>query len=343
LASAQAKFGNKSAPSVIGNEVLTSRNALMTENNALQKYPISWYQVAWSKDLPKRSIKSVTLGNHALVIYRTNSGEAHALDAHCPHLGAHLGVKGKVLGKEIRCAFHGWQFDGQGACKKIPSDGKITPLMNTRSWRLVERYGMIFVHYDPDKQRTNDEFVLVPQFEEGAWSDPVGESHYIFTRHSDILENGVDMEHFYSVHGVPMNNAQIELAANGNLIFRHQTITKRLGISFNTMMEIIYIHPGLQIIHLHSVLGKECVALSSVRPVGNDAVVAQLTTRVKKDGLNLWTTQFTHALSFFINSTFAQDIPIWNGKIFKDRPVLAKGDDGIPSLRRWYNNFPVAI
>jgi phenylpropionate dioxygenase-like ring-hydroxylating dioxygenase large terminal subunit len=305
-------------------------------------YPISWYQVAWSKELAPKGIKSVTLAGRALVVFRDEQGQVHALDAHCPHLGAHLGVKGKVVGDQIRCAFHGWQFDGTGVCRKIPSNPKITSKMNTRSWRVVERYGIIFVHFDPQGIAAHEEFALVPQLESGEWSEPVGKAHHIYTRQSDVLENGVDMEHFNSVHGVPMNDARLSENDFGNLHFHHQTITRRLGIKFNTLMEIGYVIPGLQIIHLHSVFGKQSVTLSSVTPISQDYVVAHLTTRVSAGGFSPWTSALTHAVSYFINSTFAQDIPIWNGKIYKNKPVLAEGDEGITRFRRWYRQFPVA-
>ena len=56
-----------------------------------------------------------------LVLFRTESGEAHAVDAYCAHLGAHLAVGGKVEGEGIRCPFHGWCYDGaSGQCTDIP-------------------------------------------------------------------------------------------------------------------------------------------------------------------------------------------------------------------------------
>src|SRR5688572_8841892 len=186
-------------------------------------YPVSWYQVAWSNELAPKQIKSVILCGRPLVVFRGEDGIAHALDAHCPHLGAHLGVQGKVCGNQIKCAFHGWQFDGAGNCRKIPSNPKITPNMNTGSWRVVERYGIIFVHFDPQRIAPDEAFVGVPQLDSGNWGDPVVKAHNIYTRQSDVLENGVDMEHFTSVHGVPMNNPRLTENANGNLGFHHHT------------------------------------------------------------------------------------------------------------------------
>lgn len=306
------------------------------------QYPISWYQVAWSSELKPKSIKSVKLCGRSLVAYRGEDNKAYVLDAHCPHLGAHLGVNGKVCGTQIRCAFHGWQFGGDGQCQKLPSDSKITSKMHTRSWRVVERYGIVFVHYDPEFTKPNEPFTPVTMLEAGSFGTPIGKAHAISTRQSDVLENGVDMEHFTSVHGVPMNNARLTSSPEGNLIFHHQTITKRLGIRFDTMMQIIYLNPGLQVIHLHNVLGRECIALSSVSPIDENSVTAHLTVHVQEGRVPALTAFLGRILSYCINSTFAEDIPIWNQKIFREHPVLAKGDEGIPKFRNWYRTFPVA-
>ena len=32
------------------------------------------------------------------------------LAAHCPHMGAHLGFGGRVVGEAIRCPMHGFSF-----------------------------------------------------------------------------------------------------------------------------------------------------------------------------------------------------------------------------------------
>ena len=48
------------------------------------------------------------------------------VDAYCPHLGANLGVGGRVQGNCIECPFHGWQFDGEtGQCVNIPYAEKV--------------------------------------------------------------------------------------------------------------------------------------------------------------------------------------------------------------------------
>lgn len=71
-----------------------------------------------------------------LVVFRDTKGLAHVLDAYCPHMGANLGVGGRVVGDCIECPFHGWKFRGHdGKCMEIPySDkGEISACLNGKN------------------------------------------------------------------------------------------------------------------------------------------------------------------------------------------------------------------
>ena len=83
-------------------------------------YPNGWARVALGEDLPPGGVVPLRYFGRDLVLFRTDSGEARVLDAHCPHLGAHLGHGGRVEGEGIRCPFHAWWWDGDGRCLEIP-------------------------------------------------------------------------------------------------------------------------------------------------------------------------------------------------------------------------------
>ena len=55
-------------------------------------YPTGWYLVAQSAEVGVGDVKPVQYFGRELVLFRTESGRAVLLDAHCPHMGAHLGV-----------------------------------------------------------------------------------------------------------------------------------------------------------------------------------------------------------------------------------------------------------
>ena len=41
--------------------------------------------------------------------------EVGVVHAFCPHMGAHLGMGGVVVGNSLRCPFHGWSFNASGS------------------------------------------------------------------------------------------------------------------------------------------------------------------------------------------------------------------------------------
>ena len=81
-------------------------------NTSSCRYPNGWFAVAWSRDLHVGDVQPLHYFGEELVLFRTRSGQARVLDPFCPHLGAHLGHGGRVMGETIRCPFHGWQYDG---------------------------------------------------------------------------------------------------------------------------------------------------------------------------------------------------------------------------------------
>ena len=57
-------------------------------------HPTGWFQIAWSDEVPPGGVHPVRCFDRDLVVYRGESTDVHVLDAHCPHMGAHLGYGG---------------------------------------------------------------------------------------------------------------------------------------------------------------------------------------------------------------------------------------------------------
>ena len=92
----------------------------------LPPYPNGWFAIAHSDELGVGEARPVHALGRDFVLYRGEDGRARVLDAYCRHLGAHLGVGGKVEGNAIRCPFHGWLYEGEGGrCIEIPYAKKI--------------------------------------------------------------------------------------------------------------------------------------------------------------------------------------------------------------------------
>ena len=106
-------------------------------------WPYGWYVVARAADVPRGAIRALRLGDRECVLYRTGSGTLRVLDAHCPHMGAHL-RHGTVDGEGLRCALHGRLVDADGA---VEGAGAACP--KAAAWPVAERFGLVFVHFGP--------------------------------------------------------------------------------------------------------------------------------------------------------------------------------------------------
>src|SRR4029453_1891947 len=115
--------------------------------------PNGWFQILYSDELAVGQVKRLRYLGRELVAFRGERGAAHVLDAHCPHLGAHLGEGGRVEGDTIRCPFHGWRWDGRGACVEIPYAPKIPPRAIARTYPVREIYDRVYLwHHAESKE-----------------------------------------------------------------------------------------------------------------------------------------------------------------------------------------------
>jgi nitrite reductase/ring-hydroxylating ferredoxin subunit len=125
----------------------TTATVLDTGYHALNPaYPRSWWPVAFTSDVPTGKVIPARLLERDVVFWRDQSGTLNCMAAHCPHLGAHLGKGGEVIGDELRCPFHGWGYRPDGHLASCP--GPKRPRRNlvaNPTYRVLERYGGVFL------------------------------------------------------------------------------------------------------------------------------------------------------------------------------------------------------
>ena len=99
-----------------------------------------WHPVLASQKLHRRPIPIMLCGRQ-LVLFRTRSGAAGALDDCCPHRRSRLST-GTVDGEQLRCAYHAWGF-GVNGDGESPGHPKLTARMVSYDTR--EAYGYVWV------------------------------------------------------------------------------------------------------------------------------------------------------------------------------------------------------
>jgi len=111
-----------------------------------------WYPVAPLSTLdPSRPLATELLGQR-LVLWCDANGEWQCFEDKCPHRLAPLS-EGRLEGGNLQCAYHGWEFNGDGSCARIPQadDPKAdaTARASSRSCAVRHpaqvRHGLVFV------------------------------------------------------------------------------------------------------------------------------------------------------------------------------------------------------
>ena len=162
--------------------------------------PNGWFGIGASEDLAVGDVRALRYLGRALALFRGDDGTARVFDAHCPHLGAHLGVGGRVCGDGIACPFHGWCFDGDGVLVEVPGLDR-PPRAGAKAWEVCERNGRIFVWHHADDAPPSFDVIGYRQ-DESAWTPWRSSSYRVRVHVQDLTENIIDRSHFSTVHPV---------------------------------------------------------------------------------------------------------------------------------------------
>ena len=75
----------------------------------------AWYCAGWDHELSlgQQALLTRRIAGQSIVLYRTRSGEAIAMEDRCPHRSAPLSL-GRKEGDSLRCMYHGLLFDARG-------------------------------------------------------------------------------------------------------------------------------------------------------------------------------------------------------------------------------------
>jgi len=300
-------------------------------------FPNGWFQVAYSDELAPGGVTPLRYFGEHLVLFRDRHGAAHVLEAFCPHLGAHLGYGGVVEDSCIRCPFHAWRFNGAGQCVEVPYAQKIPPLARLESLPVFEQNGLIMVYHHMEKRPPAWTPPVLEEYTSPAWTDYVRRRWTIRTHNQEMAENGVDSAHFKYVHGTP-EQPQTRAEIDGH-IFR-----VRSPVQYTTPQGAIEGQIasdswgfGFGLVRFTGIV--ETLIVSSVTPIDGEYVDVRFSFKTKKIGNEEVTSNVGKAFIAEIERQLGQDIPIWEHKVMKSRPVLCDGDGPIGLFRRWCKQF----
>lgn len=113
-----------------------------------------WHPIAGASELDDTPIKSLRLFGENLILYRDLAGNYGLIDRHCPHRRADL-ANGYVDEEGVRCGYHGWNLNAEGAVIAIPYDDLAMPASRLKQSCQIPAYpvrelaGLIWAYFGP--------------------------------------------------------------------------------------------------------------------------------------------------------------------------------------------------
>lgn len=323
-------------------------------SGGLPPFPSGWYAVAWSSEVAPGDVVSRWVAGEEIVVFRTGQSVA-VFAAHCPHLGAHLGMGGTVIDESIRCPFHGFCFDPAGDCVATGYGTPPPSGLKARTWPVAETDGAIFVWHDETGSAPGWE---LPAFDPRGFGRLAHRTFRLRDHPQETTENSVDLGHFAVVHGYRDVELTRDVVTDGpylNIGYRARRPLRplgRVGPAFETGFEYdIKIH-GLGYSQVDVTIpefGLDARLLVLATPRDGQTIDLRLGLRVKNPenrrgplralpaGLvQRGSTRFI--LKGFTDDA-SQDFPIWENKAYVSPARLAKGDGPIGIYRKWAKQF----
>jgi nitrite reductase/ring-hydroxylating ferredoxin subunit len=321
----------------------------------LSPYPNGWYALAFSDELARGATLARTLAGVELVLFRTASGQACAMEAYCPHLGAHLGYGGRVEGEQLRCPFHGFRFDTGGQCVATGYGTKPRPAAKIRTWPLREVNGVLLGALAAGGGAPSWE---VPQLDTTGWSPPVHRRFVLSAHPQETTENSVDLGHFAAVHGYRSVRMRREVVTDGPYLstaYAAQRAAPLLGrwwprVRIDFEFETHIFGLGYSLVEVR-VLGLEVRARLWVlpTPIDGERIALYLAASGNgRDAVHRWLTWLpgtlraaliARGLCAGLVADARQDFAIWQHKRYIERPALVGGDGPIGKYRAWAAQF----
>ncbi|KAL4499036.1 hypothetical protein ABPG72_016938 [Tetrahymena utriculariae] len=203
------------------------RRSNAKRGNPPPSYPNGWFRVCHKNELQIGQSKFFKINGRHITVFRGEDGIPYALHAYCSHMGANLGMGGKVKWNScIECPFHGWSFDGKsGKCvnsehldekqcshhtyhdiKKMTkgSDNRYIKTCESGSpsqiqkFHVRQRNNLIYVWFHA---KNVDPYYEPFEINEIPYLEDRGEvTDFVNCQIQEIPENGADFKHFEYIH-----------------------------------------------------------------------------------------------------------------------------------------------
>src|SRR5262249_33436195 len=112
-------------------------------------------------------LRTFRLLGEDVLVFRDCDGRPVAFKDLCIHRGSKLSLGERTPQGGVRCAYHGWAYDGEGRCVEIPSlplDASTPAKAGAITYPAEEAYDVVWIALE-------EPLAPVPRFPNGEWDD----------------------------------------------------------------------------------------------------------------------------------------------------------------------------
>ena len=288
-----------------------------------------------SEELTAGKLLGMSLCDGGIVLYRDSQGKPHAQARHCKHMGPDLSL-GDVIGDNLRCAFHHWEYGTDGVCNRLATSDKIPPQARLASFPTEESWGLIWVFWGLDP------LYDLPSFHPALDMSAMIRKAYELPLKAPLLGepwvmgmNAFDYQHLIALHGLPEHQPNYN-----QVIWNKYTIERPTGL----------IHHGFganasfnesKLLNLDT----QTAYLSARAPIGEGGYrrffvevvsIGDGSPEARKRAEDLLEYKFEHH-----TRVVDQDVDVLNSLDPSEPGLLVKSDSGIMRYLKWAAEYPM--
>jgi 3-ketosteroid 9alpha-monooxygenase subunit A len=157
----------------------------------------------------------------------------------------------------------------------------------------------------------------------------------------DLTENIIDRSHFSTVHDMAApEQAHFEVRFDGASMVVEQslkvTAVADAGIEVRTVTTTC--GPGIAAVEVRQE-PVDMLTYITQTPIDEELTEVNLAFSMRRLADDDATESISELNDRITNLQFTQDIPIWEHKIYRDRPMLTTLDGPVAQYRRWFRQF----
>ena len=205
---------------------------------------------------------------------------------------------------------------------------------------VCERNGRIFIWYHADGTPPSFD-VIGYREDEPSWTPWRSNTYRVRVHVQDLTENIIDRSHFLTVHDMALpekEHFEVSFFGASMVVEQRLKVTAASEIGVEVSTKTTTCGPGIAAVEV-SQDPLEMLTYITQTPVDDEFTEVNLLFSMKRLPDEDATEAVSRINDEITNLQFTQDVPIWENKIYRKRPVLTKTDGPVAQYRRWFRQF----